>query len=86
MQWLRHEVELETHGICILTTYVSAYSSDHDLWWRIVYQRHILTDIQRIARNLNVGTSTVTKVLSKFDSTGSVDTKPRVGTPKTTTI
>ena len=37
------------------------------------------------ARNLNVDASTVSRVVARFDSTGSVDTKPRKGSPKTLT-
>ena len=63
---------------------VSAYSSD--LRWRMVYQRHILgLTCRESARNLNVDASTVSRVVARFDSTGSVDTKPRKGAPKTLT-
>ena len=51
-----------------------------DLRWRIVYQ-HLGMGLscRDVAKNLNVDPSTVSRVVYRFDQTGSVDPAPRKG-------
>ena len=58
----------------------SAYSCD--LCWRIVYQ-HFGTGLscRDVAKHLNVDPSTVRRIVSRFDETGSVDPTDRKGVP-----
>ena len=47
---------------------------DGDLRWRIVYQRIGMNfTYQRIARNLNISTSTAQKIFKRFETTGSIE-------------
>lgn len=49
---------------------------DSDIRWRIVYQRFALEySVQHISANPGVSPSTVRRIGSLFDSTGSVDQK-----------
>ena len=58
----------------------SAYSAD--IRWRMVYQREVLgLTCREVAKNLNVDASTVSRVVSTFNDTGNVDTRPRKGAP-----
>ena len=58
---------------------------DSDIRWRIVYQRFALEySVERVSANLGVSQSTVRRIGSLFDSTGSVD--PKVVPDKVATL
>ena len=58
----------------------TAYSED--LRWRVVYQRYFLKlSVQKIATNVNIDQSTVSRILTHFDETGNIQkaTYPNLG-------
>lgn len=56
----------------------SAYSDD--LRWRMVYQKEVLgLTCHKVARNLGVDLSTVSRIVSRFDLTGDVSPSVRTG-------
>ena len=50
---------------------------DDELRWRIVYQRYGMDlNYREIANNVNIDTSTVCRVVQRFEATGSVSSDP----------